>query len=98
MLLIGGHSDRVDTGASHADSLHLERDAAWDRATSARDTILMMIGRDWIDPPPTSWADLPQIGLAVNTHGATVLVDETGTEEGRLKNRRVRLEVCRFLP
>ena len=48
VLLIRGHADRVDTGQDHATCLQLESDASRARARSAGETILMMIGRDWI--------------------------------------------------
>ncbi len=57
-----------------------------------------MIGRDWIEPPPTGWAELPQIGVVVSAHGASMRADDSGTESGRLRNRRLYLAVCRFVP
>ena len=98
VLLVQGHADRVDTGEDHQTCLRLERDASRARASSAAATVLMMIGRDWIDPPPTSWSELPQIGVSESAHGATTMVDESGSETGRLQNRRVILAVCRFFP
>src|SRR5688500_16972496 len=55
ILVINGHADRVDTGQDHKTCLQLEHDASRDRASTAMATILMMIGRDWLDPGPTTW-------------------------------------------
>lgn len=98
VLVINGHADRVDTGEDHATSLQLEHDASRDRAASAMDTILMMIGRDWLDPGPTAWEDMPQVAVVTNYLGAVRRVDTGGTEPARLRNRRVDLAVCRFIP
>ena len=98
ILVINGHADRVDTGEDHKTSLQLEHDASRDRSNSAMAAILMMLGRDWLDPAPTKWEDMPHIAVATNYLGAVRLVDETGTEEGRRRNRRVELAVCRFVP
>lgn len=98
VLVVEGHADRVDSGEDHRTSLELERSASGNRAGSAVRALLMMLGRDWIDPPPASWEEVPWIGTNTSLHGATMLVDDAGTEEGRLRNRRVVLAVCRFLP
>ncbi|WCM55954.1 hypothetical protein [Microbacterium sp. EF45047] len=98
VLVIQGHADRIDSGESHAVALEQESDISKARANSAFDEILAMIRRDWLDPGPASWEELPHIAVVVSPHGASMRVDESGTEAGRLRNRRVYLAVCRFIP
>lgn len=97
ILTINGYADRVDTGASHRDALQLESDAGWRRAKSAEDSVFAMIGRDWIDPAPSSWDDLPYIAVYSQSRGAVWLLDHGGDESARRRNRRVELRVCRHL-
>jgi flagellar motor protein MotB len=98
MLLIEGHADRVDIpGLSHAECLQREANASRSRAESALDAILVMLG-DWITPAPASWSDYPQVGGHAPGLGATHLVDTSGTEDARRRNRRVVLRVMRFFP
>ena len=97
VLVIQGHSDRVDTGQDHATCLDLEANASKDRANSAFEGLLALVGRDWLSPPPMSWADLPNVAIAVSPQGAVMLADRSGTDAGRLRNRRVYLAVCRFI-
>ena len=59
--------------------------------------ILDMIGRDWLNPPPTTWADLPYIGVYDDAVGAIGLVDPGITDEARRRNRRLILGVCQFI-
>jgi outer membrane protein OmpA-like peptidoglycan-associated protein len=98
VLVINGHADRVDTGEDHQTSLQREHDASRDRATSAMAAILTMIGRDWLDPGPAAWEDMPQVAVVTNFLGAVRLIDAGGTEAARRRNRRVELAVCRFIP
>jgi|JI10StandDraft_1071094.scaffolds.fasta_scaffold43023_5 flagellar motor protein MotB len=97
VLSIEGHSDRVDTGEDHRTSLALERDASRLRAQNAEATILMMLGRDWIEPPPTSWAAMPYLAVETLYFGATRLSVDPTNEEDRRQNRRVELILCRFI-
>jgi flagellar motor protein MotB len=98
VLVVQGHADRVDTGEDHRACLKKEHDASRARAVSAVDTILMMLGRDWISPPPTDWDQLPWIAVHASWSGAAMLVDPGDTEQAALRNRRVELSVCRFFP
>lgn len=98
ILVIDGHSDRVDTGQDHRTSLELERVASMQRAKSASDAILMLIRRDWLDPGPTDWSDLPHLAVMVTWSGATFLRADPVDESDRLKNRRVTFELCRMIP
>lgn len=95
-LVITGYADRVDTGQDHRTSLQKETFNSWQRGWFAAEAILNMIGRDWLSPPPTTWDDLPYVGLKVSGAGATNLQDDAGTDVARLKNRRVELSLCRF--
>lgn len=97
ILVIDGHSDRVDTGQDHQTCLELERVASMQRAKSAADAILAMIGRDWLDPAPTSWSDLPYLAVMVTWSGASFLNAVPVDEAARLKNRRVTFELCRMI-
>lgn len=99
ILVITGHADRVDTGAEdHRARLLREGEISAVRANSAADTILAMIGRDWLTPAPGSWEELPQIAGHLDGHGASTLVNDGGDEAARRKNRRVSVGVCRFTP
>lgn len=97
VLVIIGHSDRVDTGADHRTCLQLEVQASEDRANSADNAVLAMFA-DWLTPAPTSWSDLPHIAAILLYHGASSLRSDGGTEEQRKLNRRVEFQVCRFTP
>ena len=96
VLVVDGHADRVDTGADHRTSLLKEKAVSHARAENAAGLILELLGRDWLDPPPTAWSDLPYLGVYVNGVGATSLVHDGGAEDDRRRNRRVLLAVCRF--
>lgn len=98
ILIIEGHGDRVDTGQDHQTCLELERVASMQRAKSAYDAVLAMLGRDWIDPPPTSWSELPHLAVVCTWSGATLLKAVPTDEASRLKNRRVTFELCRMIP
>lgn len=97
VLVVTGHADRMDSGVDdHRARLLREGDVSTDRANSAVDTVLAMIGRDWLDPPPTSWEELPQIAGHLDGHGASWLINDGGDEAARRKNRRVSFSACRF--
>lgn len=97
LLLIAGHSDRVDTGESHQACLAQETKASQDRAVSADKALLEMLSRDWLSAPVTEWGELPWVGVVTVGFGATHRRDTSGTDAGRLLNRRVDLAVCRFV-
>jgi hypothetical protein len=63
---------------------------------SAHAEILHMIGRDWLEPSPSRWEDLPNLAVQGTAVGASQLLAGT-SEADRLKNRRVYLAVCRFI-
>lgn len=99
LMVICGHSDRIDSGAEdHRARLLREGAASLARANSADDAVLWLLGRDWLDPPPTSWAQLPQIAVYKEGHGASALISDGGDEAARRQNRRVTFRVCRFSP
>lgn len=99
LMVISGHADRIDTGTEdHRARLLREVGASSARANSAEDAVLALIGRDWLDPPPTTWDELPQIAVFKEGHGASLLVNDGGDEAARRKNRRVTFFVCRFIP
>lgn len=99
VLVVAGHADRIDNGAEdHAARLRREGDASYARAVSAEDEILVKIGTDWLDPPPASWDELPEIAVLRQGRGATALAVEPADEADRQRNRRVALQVCRFFP
>jgi len=98
LLSIEGHSDRVDTGEDHRTCLARESDASKSRADSAGAALLTILGRDWIDPPPTTWADFPYLGVETLYFGAARLRVDPVTEQDRLQNRRVTIALCRFIP
>lgn len=98
ILIIEGHSDRVDTGEDHRTCLDRERAASEARAKSAYNTILMMVGRDWIDPPPTDWSELPYLAVEATWSGAMFFKADPVDEAARLKNRRVTVQLCRMIP
>lgn len=97
VLTICGHSDRVDTGASHIDCLRLESESSKQRADSADATIFAMFAQ-WLDPAPVSWDALPHIATYWFGTGATKLAVNPRTEDDRRRNRRVEFQVCRFYP
>lgn len=97
VLTICGHSDRVDTGASHIDSLQLESDSSRQRANSADAEVFAKLS-EWLDPAPTSWDELPWIATYWFGNGANLLAVNPVNEDDRRKNRRVEFQVCRFYP
>lgn len=95
VVTICGHSDRVDTGASHIACLQLEADASRQRANSA-DAVIFAKLSEWLDPAPTSWDDLPQVATYWFGNGANLLAVNPTNEDDRRRNRRVEFQVCRF--
>lgn len=93
VLLIRGHSDRVDTGEDHRTCLDRERAASEARARSAYASVLTIIRRDWL-PALTDWSDLPYLGVQVTWSGAVGLGADPVDEASRLKNRRVTMDLC----
>ena len=98
VLIIRGHADPIDSGGDHRTLLQREGEASLHRAQSAMDTILAMIGRDWLTPPPQAWEDLPYIAVVPSANGAGERIDDGQSEDARKRNRRVFLGVCRFIP
>lgn len=97
LLTVTGCADVVDTGEPHRTCLAKEVEASVARSKSATAAILDMIGGDWLNPPLTTWADLPYIGVYDDGLGASALVDPGTTDEARRRNGRVVLGVCRFV-
>lgn len=99
LMVIAGHADRIDDGAEdHRARLLREGEVSFARANSAEDAVLSLLGRDWLDPPPATWDELPQIAVYKEGHGASSLASDGGDEAARRKNRRVTFRVCRFIP
>jgi hypothetical protein len=93
---IAGYADRVHTDESHSAKLQREAAVSYTRATNAEDTILAKFS-EWLDPAPASWDQLPQIATFYFGNGAVGLVVEPASEADRRRNRRVQIEVCRFI-
>lgn len=96
VLVVQGHADRVDTGEGHAICLQREMRVSWTRAESATNGILELIRRDWLSPS-TTWDDLPYLGVHDVALGAGHHVDDSGSDDGRRKNRRVVVQLCRIV-
>lgn len=97
VLFTEGHSDVVDGAQDHRTKLKLEMDASHARMRSADAHVLAMIGRDWLSPPPSTWADLPWIAVVGVPAGAGSRLSDGLDEASRSQNRRVALRVCRFV-
>lgn len=99
LLVISGHADRIDIGPEdHRQRVAREALASSERAQSAEDSVLAIIGSDWLDPAPATWHELRQIAVCTEGHGATTLINDGGDESARRENRRVTFRVCRFVP
>jgi hypothetical protein len=103
VLIIQGHSDRVDTpGLSREQCRLQELQASIDRANSATHGVFQIIASKVPDPQsfPTDWADLNQVVVSPKAAGAAMLVnsDASLSEEQRKRNRRVAFTLVTFLP
>ena len=99
LVVISGHADRIDTGLEdHRQRIGREALASSTRAQSAEDSVLAIIGEDWLDPPPATWNELREIAVYTEGHGATTLINDGCDEAARRENRRVTFRVCRFMP
>ena len=103
VLIIQGHSDRVDTPGLSREACRLqELQASADRAKSADDGVFKIIASKVPDPQsfPADWADVSQVVVSTKVTGAALLVnsDTSLTEQQRKQNRRVIFTLATFLP
>jgi hypothetical protein len=103
VLVIQGHSDRVDTqGLSREQRRVQELQASADRAQSADAGVFQIISIRIPDPQsfPQDWANVNQVAVMRRVAGAAMLVnsDESLSEDQRKQNRRVILTLIRFFP